>query len=402
MQVEPLTQNKLSGTKRKPVDEETGFQITDAFQRFDQKNDIYNRCVWDPALKSERAADFFRSHLTPYTRVRKTEGFTQKDFALRNASWFIADFFAELNETASDRREGFLDAFSVYKPGASQKLQVDSPEKMAVEVKQAATFFGADLVGICDFDDRWVYARKYSRRLQKEKELDLPDGLKHVIIVATEMDPEAIRTGPSALSSAASGLGYSKDILVLLSLAQYIRNLGYQAVASLNDTALDIPLAIQAGLGEYGRNGLLITKEFGPRVRLGKVFTDLPLRADTPIRFGVKEFCQICRECARACPVRAITTGAPTERGESISSMPGVLKWRIHPDKCFSFWVNQNSDCSICIRACPYNKDYRKWYFRLGRYLAGTAVRKWMLSLHRALKFSKRMKPAWWWQKTSG
>ena len=63
----------------------------------------------------------------------------------------------------------------------------------------------------------------------------------------------------------ATGVGYSRDVTTLLALAQYIRNLGYQAYASMNDTALSIPMAIQAGLGEYGRHGLLITKEFGPR-----------------------------------------------------------------------------------------------------------------------------------------
>ncbi|GIS71288.1 MAG: hypothetical protein CM1200mP10_08650 [Candidatus Neomarinimicrobiota bacterium] len=97
-----------------------------------------------------------------------------------------------------------------------------------------------------------------------------------------------LRTVPSALSGTATGVGYSRDVTTLLALAQYIRNLGYQAYASMNDTALSIPMAIQAGLGEYGRHGLLITKEFGPRVRIGKIFTDLPLAHDKPIQFGVK------------------------------------------------------------------------------------------------------------------
>ena len=55
---------------------------------------------------------------------------------------------------------------------------------------------------------------------------------------------------------------------------------------------------MQAGLGEYGCHGLVITKEFGPRVRFGKIFTDLPLSHDRPVKFGVKEFCDMCRRCA--------------------------------------------------------------------------------------------------------
>lgn len=396
------TKTKLQRTpSTKPVDKETGVEITDQFQRFNQKNDIYNRCVWDANIKSEKATAFFESHLTPLSRPRKTEGYTSKDFSLRNAAWHLADFISDLKEEEQDRREGFLDAFSIYRPGSETRLPVDTPEKMSAEIKQTATFFGADLTGICDYDERWVYSKKYSRRHLAEKAIDLPDSIKFVIVIAREMDFETIKTGPSALSSAASGYGYSQDILTLLSLAQYIRNLGYQAVASLNDTALDIPLAIQAGLGEYGRNGLLITKEFGPRVRLGKIFTDLPLVADKPVKFGVKKFCNICRECANACPIRAIPFFEPSERTASISSIKGVKKWSILPEKCFTFWANQNTDCSICIRACPYNKIYEKWYFRLGRFFAGTCLRRMMLSLQRIFNFGARIKPHQWWNRQS-
>ena len=94
--------------------------------------------------------------------------------------------------------------------------------------------------------------------------MDLPDGLTHVVVIANQMDRDIIHTVPSALSGAATGQGYSKDIIAVLSLTQYIRNLGYTAIASLNDTALGIPLAIQAGLGQYGRHGLLITAGVRP------------------------------------------------------------------------------------------------------------------------------------------
>ena len=54
----------------------------------------------------------------------------------------------------------------------------------------------------------------------------------------------------------------------------------------MNDTALMVPLGNSGRAWvEYGRHGLLITKEFGPRVRLGKIFTDMPLAPDQPIQF---------------------------------------------------------------------------------------------------------------------
>jgi len=136
----------------------------------------------------------------------------------------------------------------------------------------------------------------------------------------------------------------------------FIRYIGYQAIPCGNDTALSIPLAIDAGLGELGRNGLLITEKFGPRVRLSKVFTDLPLVPDRPMEFGVAEFCSRCRRCAENCPGQAISFGEPTTEGHSISNNNGIYKWYINPEKCFKFWAQNEGSCSNCIRVCPFNK----------------------------------------------
>ena len=85
-----------------------------------------------------------------------------------------------------------------------------------------------------------------------------------------------------------------------------IRSLGYEAIPCGNDTTQSIPLAIDAGFGELGRNGLLITPEFGPRQRICKVLTNLPLVADKPIDFGMQSYCETCHACGFACPAKAI------------------------------------------------------------------------------------------------
>ena len=288
--------------------------------------------------------------------------------------------------------------FTVLRGAADEKQTSSSPEETTAEIKRVARAFGASLVGVTAFDERWVYSHKYSAQTEKEKPNELPEGLDNVIVIATSMDYDLIQTVPSALSGAATGLGYSQDTVLLLSLGQYIRNLGYRAVESLNDTALDVPFAIQAGLGEYGRLALLITKEFGPRVRLGKIFTDLPLVHDRPRFFGVKEFCDTCRRCAEACPAQAIPFDAPSGRVYNRSNLVGVTKWSVDAEKCFGFWVGQNSDCSICIRVCPYNKDFSKWWNRLGLWLAGTPLRSLMLKLDMLLRFGERKAASWWWR----
>ena len=134
----------------------------------------------------------------------------------------------------------------------------------------------------------------------------LPEGLASVIVLGHEMDKGLVGTYPSALAGAATGREYSHEAATVMQTAAYIRALGYRAVASMNDTALVIPYALKAGLGEYARNQLVITPETGPRLRFSKIFTDLPLAQDAPRKLGVAEFCSICTRCADACPVKAL------------------------------------------------------------------------------------------------
>jgi len=80
---------------------------------------------------------------------------------------------------------------------------------------------------------------------------------------------------------------------------------------------------VDAGLGEVGRLGYLLTKEFGPRIRLGAVTTDLELIPDKPVDIGVKDFCKICKKCAVCCPSRSI----PVEEDPEVIN--GTLRWKL-------------------------------------------------------------------------
>ena len=378
------------------ADEEAGFDIGEDFRRFSQRDDIFCRSFWDAEVRTDRSDMFYETYRTPKLTWRSVDGFTQRDYALRNASWHVTDIFAELRD-GDDRREGFLDPYTVVRDGPGSALPVASPEEAAREIKHAAKTLGADLVGITGNDERWLYTHAYSRENEHEKPQEISTDLGNVIVIAQSMDRELLRTAPSALSGAATGATYSRDTIVLLAIAQYITNLGYQAVASMNDSALAIPLAIKAGLGEYGRHGLLITREYGPRVRLGKVFTDMPLAHDRPVRFGVQETCDICRACTNGCPAKAIDDGEPSTVVHNRSNIQGIRKWTTDAEKCFRFWANQNTDCSICVRVCPYNRDYRSPWSRVWRWLAGTRLRRLALWLDRVGGRGERLRPSRWW-----
>ncbi len=111
-------------------------------------------------------------------------------------------------------------------------------------------------------------------------------------------------------------------------------------------------MAVDAGLGEMLRSGQLITRDYGPRVRVSKVFANLPLIPDSPIDIGVQKFSEKCSLCAKCCQGRAFMTGERTDSVWDASNSPGMLKWPIMAMKCFDFWVKNGTHCSICIRVC--------------------------------------------------
>jgi len=106
----------------------------------------------------------------------------------------------------------------------------------------------------------------------------------------------------------------------------------------------------------------LITPNYGPRVRLAKVFTNLPLLPDSPIEFGVRDFCMICEKCAEKCPSQSIMFGPPSAEPHNISNRKGVNTWHINAETCFQYWVRNGCDCSNCIRTCPFNKPPGLWH----------------------------------------
>ena len=377
-----------------PSDSASGIETTDEFKQFAQKNDVFTRAFWDPTVQTDKTDAFFGSYRMGAI-PRRGAGFTQKDFALRNASWLISDIMTDRHANKG-RREGFQAPISNDTPVADEKVEYPNPTDASAEIKKISQFFGSDLCGITNLDKRWLYSKRVDVRDMSEVELGLPDGLTSVIVLGHQMDKKLVQTYPSALGGAATGREYSHEAAIVMQIAAYIRNLGYQAVASMNDTGLVIPMAIQAGLGEYARNQLVITPEFGPRLRFSKIFTDMPLEADKPKRPGVAKFCDICTKCVDACSVKALPSGPP-KTGGGLSSIKGVRKWTSDAEKCFSFWAALSTDCAICMRVCPFNRDFSTWSQRIWLKLALSPARRVALWMDRYRE--GRIKPSNWWTK---
>ena len=351
-----------------------GIEVTDGFEPFDQMDDMFTRAFWDDTIKTKDTDGFFSSYRMAFA-PRRGEGFNQKDFALRNAAWAISDIISNRG-AAEGKREGFQAAIENDTPVADEKVPITDPAAESAEIKHLAKLFGADLVGITDLDLRWHYSAGVDTRDMTSRSDELPAGVTHVIVMGHAMDADLVDTYPSALAGVSTGLEYSHEAAIVIQLATYIRNLGYEAVASMNDTALVIPYAIKAGLGEYGRNQMVITPDFGPRVRFSKIFTSMPLQAELPKPLGIKQYCEICTRCAEACPPKALPFGEADSKPVNRSTIPGVRKWSADCEKCFSYWAKMKTDCAICMRVCPFNRRYDSFSDRLFRKIATSRLRQ--------------------------
>jgi epoxyqueuosine reductase len=340
--------------------------------RFDQRYTMFSR-PRDRERSDRDILDLGERHYG-VRRFKKDDGYTLFDWAFAMGAWYLERWWGFGNMVGNeglyewDPDPSRISQRDRIPPG--DRWPVSDPGKMARIIKKAAGYLGASLVGICRVDQRWVYSHRFHPLTLEHAPIEIPEGLTHAVVMAHEMDYTLMRTAPTFLENAATGRGYSMMAYVTSSVAHFIRDLGYKAIPCGNDTALSIPMAIDAGLGELGRNGLLISPKFGPRVRISKVFTDLPLIPDKPIELGVRKMCDVCGKCAKACPGQAITFDDPTEEGPTVSNNHGITKWYINPEKCFRFWVRNGGDCANCIRVCVFNKPdtpfhtYVRWHVK--------------------------------------
>ncbi len=399
------------------------------YQRFDAKNSAFGRMVWDRAMQESFAAS---KRSVSEVIASKKRGFRREDYALMGASWTVANAFKTGSSDHGDhqgllRLEPFFtfpgrDAFDG--PWDREHL---SDADITGMVKKAGQFLGASLVGIAPLDRRWIYSRYFDHagsggqgdilftevvsaasakpRYLDDGTLTIPETMIRVVVLAFEMDWEAVSAYPSAVAAAATGAAYSRMAFTTSSLAEFIRGLGFHAIPCANHTGLSIPMAIDAGLGELGRQGILITPKYGPRVRLAKIITDLPLEPDRPISFGVTEFCDICMKCAHQCPGQAISYDEQQRERLSISNNPAVLKWPVKADRCLEVWHRYGfTECGNCIRCCPFNKA-EGWLHDMARaVIRGRSRRtdKLLLELDDLLRCGVRVDPERFWGRGDG
>jgi len=250
----------------------------------------------------------------------------------------------------------YLSSSDKVKPGAHPHVGENrvglTPEEAAQKLKGFALNLGADMVGITEVNPLWIYSHRGEIFHENWEDWGKPISVEHkyAVVFAMEMSLHMVGTAPHSPTAVESMKNYAKGAYIATQLASFIANLGYSSTAGhlRHYETLLVPLAVDAGLGELGRHGYLITREFGSRVRLGAVTTDLSLIPDRPVDLGVEHFCAICEKCALCCPSGSIPLGDREE-------VNGTVRWKLNAETCFEYWGKVGTDCNVCMRVCPWS-----------------------------------------------
>ncbi len=355
-----------------------GYSVNGTYRRFNQKNNMIWQGEWNPERAHLSDAALYSSRAD---KVRRgVAGFGRLDWAYFSA--LVANL-ASSSYVINRANEGGTSWSPMVREGLYREIEGlpewrCEPATITPILEGLARSLGADDAGACLLDRRWVYSHYYDAPareafpirfgdesgyeqherpgLAEDRSLVIPAAMKYVLVMIHEMEAEGIATAPALTHMATTWHSYSKIAFATQAVAEFIRALGYNAIPSANDTALNIPLAIDAGLGELGRNAKLIHPVFGPRCRICKVITGLPLVPDVPISFGVTAFCDSCKKCAKKCPAGALATGERSYEPVGDFNSRGVLCWQADHARCREFWIRAGTNCGLCIQNCPYNK----------------------------------------------
>jgi len=231
---------------------------------------------------------------------------------------------------------------------SKDRKRVD-PGEISASIKQNLKTLGADDVGIAKLNPNYIYS--HVGRGPEPWGSPITTNHSYAIMFAVEMDYDKVESAPKLPITHETAKKYLQCATISIEIARYVRSLGYSARAHISGSNYQImlpPVAYDAGLGELGRMGYLISPRFGGRIRLGAITTNMPLAINKPIAFGAQDFCEKCLKCAENCPSGAISSRAK-------ETIRGVNKWQLNIEKCIMYWRAIGTDCGLCMKVCPYS-----------------------------------------------
>lgn len=149
-----------------------------------------------------------------------------------------------------------------------------------------------------------------------------------------------------------------------LRVVMQLQSLGYHAVAVPASQSINLPgydysgvfqhrtAATKAGNGWIGKNASLITPEFGPRVRLGTILTNMPAVFNKPY---LKSECGTCKICVTKCPPIALV-GNNWSESSTRNDLVDARVCSTHMSTHYKH-IGRGVVCGICVKSCPIGKE---------------------------------------------
>ena len=251
---------------------------------------------------------------------------------LRRQRWFFHYFIYGTQRRA--RADAKLQQAPIRKEGAVA-VGLDAIE-LTKRMKEKAAQLGLSAVGVTKFDPLLTMTPYLGDEAIGNR----------VIVCALAQNWGAIQAVPSERHERAHFDGDVQVQLLTIALAEFLMDMGYVASAS-RANGMAIAYGVEAGLGQLGLNGQLLTPFAGSRTRLAMITTNAPLEFDSPVDYGIPAICDRCKSCVRNCPSGAIQSKRKMHRG--------VYKAKIKLERCLPI-VAQAHGCSICIKVCPVQR----------------------------------------------
>ncbi|HUY01171.1 MAG TPA: 4Fe-4S double cluster binding domain-containing protein [Candidatus Deferrimicrobium sp.] len=266
----------------------------------------------------------------------------------------------ELMKSLSQTFEGVKTAKKILKRNEKIDTTQAAPvtDEFWADLRSYAKTVGINVIRFTAMDENFIFEEEMIGYHVKDGVLD------NAIVLGMEMKKDAINQAPEPTAGNESMRVYAELGNATNKLATYIQEHGFQAQAfhPFGGPILYPPMAEKAGMGEVGINGLLITREFGPRLRLSIVTINAaPLPHLESVSFGIRAFCRTCGLCVKKCPTQAIL---PYD--QKVKSINGKYIRNIESEKCFPQFFKTHG-CSICIKVCPFSQvGYEKVIAKIG------------------------------------
>jgi ferredoxin len=263
----------------------------------------------------------------------------------------------------------------------------------AAEIKQLATDLGADLVGIASAETLNAFPPDPQWPQTPDR---ISAHVKSVVVIVQHIPVAGFRAKHNIAVQYLDMLVLRRMDRIAYKIADHLERAGHPSfVTAAQETDWNLKtasygrlstrhLGIEAGLGTFGLEVNILTPEYGPRLYLTGILTELELEPDAPM---TEQVCigESCARCLYSCPTDAVRHFGIDKRNcaveaqefgfmtatqffaKFVDASPEEKKEMIKARDVFGFWqgllrvVGSFGDCPRCLAVCPVGNDYHAY-----------------------------------------